>query len=456
MSAALVRRLLASCRRTSAANGAAVNNIFRLGRDERGAVALFAGLTLMLICGAVGLAIDIGFWYRTARAMQNAADAAVVAVARDRGNQNTGKAVAAQYGFVHNVDDTQITIGPEPCPSGGTDCFKATIDSAAPQFFSKVLDIPAPRLSVSATASLTAGSSLRQYCIIALATSGTSPAIRTNGAPAADLGNCDIVSNTSMTCHGHDLNAKSADSVGNNNGCGKTGTRLREPVADPVAGLVPNIPSSVTSAARSAATSLAAAPSATSETRWPRSTKVLQPAETIAGNLVLDGDVTVTTPATGSVIYISNGTLNLNGHRLKTAVGSGLTIVFTGINGNSTADKPYPTGGGTLNIEAPKTGPWAGVAIYIDPRTTRQLDITYHGNSPTWKITGLVYMPHASLTVSGAVGKSSNGGACFELIVDNLRINGTGSILVRPGDCPTAGVSLPGSVLPNGAPALVL
>jgi hypothetical protein len=441
MSAAWVRRFLAPCRKTSTATGAVVNHISRLGRDEGGAVALFAGLTLMLICGAVGLAIDIGFWYRTARAMQNAADAAVVAVARDRGNQNTGKAVAAQYGFVHNVDDTQITIGPEPCPSGGTACFKATIDSAAPQFFSKVLDIPAPRLSVSATASLTAGSSLRQYCILALATSGTSPAILTNGAPAADLGNCDIVSNTSMTCHGHDLNAKSADFVGTNNGCGKTGTRLREPVADPAAGLVTNIPAS--------------GPAGPAE--WKNNRDLSSsPVVFVSGDLVLKANTTVTTAANGTIVYIKDGTLNLNGYKLKTAVGSALTIVFTGTNGNSTALQPYPTGGGTLNIEAPKTGPWAGVAVYIDPRTTKQLDITYSGNSPTWKITGLVYMPHASLTVSGAVGKSSNGGACFELIVDNLRINGTGSILVRPEDCPTAGVSLPGSVLPNGAPALVL
>lgn len=414
----------------------------------------------MLICGAVGLAIDIGFWYRTARAMQNAADAAVVAAARDGssgGWSGTGQAVAARYGFVNGVDDVQVQIAKDQtCPDGATNCFKAVIDGAAPQFFSKVLDIPAPRLSVSATASLTAGSSMHWYCIVALATSGATPAIRTNGGPAADLGNCDVMSNTDMTCNGHDLNARSADAVGVNNGCGNQQNSGVRRVNDPFAGLAANIPGTGAGSSLGSVSSLAAAQSALSEIRWPAGTRPVQAAETIAGNLVLDGDVTLSTPPTGSVIYIKNGTLNLSGHTLKTATGSALTIVFTGTNGNSTSPTPYPTGGGTLNIEAPRSGPWAGVAIYIDPRTAGPQTITYHGNAPTWKITGLVYMPHASLTVSGAVSKSSNGGACFALIVDNLLINGTGSILVRPEDCPNAGVSLPSSLLPNGAPALVL
>ena len=47
--------------------------------------------------------------------------------------------------------------------------------------------------------------------------------------------------------------------------------------------------------------------------------------------------------------------------------------------------------------------------------------------SPTWKITGLVYLPHASVTFSGAVNKASNGQSCFVLLVVNLRVNGGGA-----------------------------
>ena len=59
----------------------------------------------------------------------------------------------------------------------------------------------------------------------------------------------------------------------------------------------------------------------------------------------------------------------------------------------------------------------------------------------------LVYMPKASVTFSGAVSKASNGASCFGLVVDTVRINGTGSIL-NHGECAEAGVVLPYSVMP--------
>jgi len=262
-----------------------------------------------------------------------------------------------------------------------------------------------------------------------------------------------------MTCNGHDLNAASADAVGTNSGCGRSGTQLPARVSDPVASLAANLqPGSSASAFSIISHAAAAQASGGGSPPWG-SNRSLVSSVTISGDLSLSADVTVTTPSDGSVLYIQNGTLNLNGYKLSTAPGSGLTIVFTSTTGSGSAApgySAYPTGGGELNIEAPKSGPWAGIALYTDPRTIGPQSVTYHGNSPTWKITGLVYMPNTSLTVSGAVSKSSNGGACLALIVDSLRINGTGSILMRPEDCASAGVTLPTSLVPNGAPALVL
>jgi hypothetical protein len=83
-----------------------------------------------------------------------------------------------------------------------------------------------------------------------------------------------------------------------------------------------------------------------------------------------------------------------------------------------------------------------GVAIYQDPTLTTGVDIAAAGNSPTWDITGLVYLPHSSVTFSGAVNKSSNGASRFALVVDNITINGTGDILAK-GGCAAAGLNLP-------------
>ena len=47
------------------------------------------------------------------------------------------------------------------------------------------------------------------------------------------------------------------------------------------------------------------------------------------------------------------------------------------------------------------SGTWSGVAIYQDPSLTTGVDIAAAGNSRTWNITGLVYLPHSSVTFSG-------------------------------------------------------
>jgi hypothetical protein len=159
----------------------------------------------------------------------------------------------------------------------------------------------------------------------------------------------------------------------------------------------------------------------------------------VCGDLQLQGDVTLTTAAPGSLLVIVNGQLDTNGKMLKTVAGSALTIVFTGTAGSYTH---APTGGGTLDFNAPTSGAWSGVAIYQDPALTTGVDISAAGSSPTWNISGLVYLPHSSVLFSGAVNKSSNGASCFALVVDNITINGTGEIL-KTGACAAAGLNLP-------------
>jgi hypothetical protein len=128
-----------------------------------------------------------------------------------------------------------------------------------------------------------------------------------------------------------------------------------------------------------------------------------------------------------------------------------VTVVFSGTSGSYTH---APTGGGTLDIQAPKTGVWSGVALYQDPSLTTGVDISDAGNSPTWDITGLVYLPNANVTFSGAVNKSSNGDSCFALVVADITINGTASILSH-GGCAAAGLNMPVGQIPSGRGQLV-
>jgi hypothetical protein len=168
----------------------------------------------------------------------------------------------------------------------------------------------------------------------------------------------------------------------------------------------------------------------------------------VCGDLQLTGDVTVqTNDLSGATLVIENGQLDLNGHTLSTSNGSALTVIFSGDNGGSYTHAP--TGNGTLDIQAPTSGTWSGVALYQDPNLKNGVDVSYAGNNPTWDLTGLVYMPNSSTTFSGAINKSSNGAACLVMITGSVLINGTGSIYATtPAGCKTAGLIMPTATIP--------
>jgi Flp pilus assembly protein TadG len=420
-------------------NGHYDSILLPLWRDEGAVVAVLAALALTGLIGAVGLALDVGMWYRTNRALQNAADAAVVAAALNSGSsyQSEAKAVAAQYGFVHGVNGITVTaLNNQTCPGGTTNCYQVTVaQSSAPRFFSPVIGSFNPALAGTAMAS---ASETHSYCLLALASSDTDPAILGNGSPKADLSNCSLMSNTGATCHGHNLNATYGDAHKTNNGCGITERSNVSTVADPYSSLASNIPSDTCGGSYPQEPTKKKDPALPASNKWSGS-KTLPATTIVCGDLQLTGVTTLTTASPGSVLVIENGQLDTNGYTLQTATGSALTIIFSGTAGSYTHS---PTGGGTLDFQAPTSGTWKGMAIYQDPALTTGVDITYAGNSPTWKITGVVYLPHSSVTFKGAVNKSSNGASCFELVVDNITIDGTGEILAT-GGCAAAGVTLP-------------
>jgi Flp pilus assembly protein TadG len=69
--------------RTTIVRGIRYSRLSSLWKDEGGVIAVLTGILLTVLIGIVGLAIDAGVWYQTNRALQNAADAAVIAAALD-------------------------------------------------------------------------------------------------------------------------------------------------------------------------------------------------------------------------------------------------------------------------------------------------------------------------------------------------------------------------------------
>src|SRR5262249_42298361 len=161
------------------------------------------------------------------------------------------------------------------------------------------------------------------------------------------------------------------DAAGANHGCGNVQHSNMPPVTDPYSGLASNIP------ADSCGGSYPQEPSLPASNLWS-GTKTLTGNVTVCGDLKLTRDVTVNA-SDNAVLIIYNGQLDTNNHPLSTSSGSGLTIVFSGGSGTYTH---VATGNGTLDITAPTSGTWSGVAIYQNPSLTSGVDTN---NIPTWK-----------------------------------------------------------------------
>jgi hypothetical protein len=405
--------------------------------SHHGAFSVIVAISATALIGAMGMGTEVAYWYLHQRAMHNAADSAAIAAATNAGaNYATeAKAVAALYGFTNGSGNITVTATNPATATGCTShCYVVTVSDDVPLFLSGAVGyVGTITVNGSKQTQLTASAVANfqgayPYCILALASSGAE-GIHTNGAPTADLRNCNVMSDTTSTCNGHDLNAAVGDAVGTNNGCGIVQNSNVSAVADPYSGLASNIPSNT----------CGSYPQEPASNQWSGS-QSWSGNKIICGDLRLTGNTTIT--GTGaSVLVIENGQLDTNGYTLSTASGSELTIVFTGTNSSSYTYAP--TGGGTLDSQAPTSGPWSGVAIYQDPNLTTGVDISAAGNSPTWNITGLVYLPHSSVTFSGAVNKSSNGATCFTMVVDNILINGTADIFANDTQCGAAGLTQP-------------
>jgi len=453
--------------------------LLRLRSDQSGTVAVMMALLFPILIAVMGLGMEVTNWYMRTRGMQNAADAAVIAAATNgTANYNTeAAAVAASYGLVNGVDNVTVTAtDAAACPADPDvtpPCYKVTITKLVSLALTAVIGykgnvvvdgVQEQQLSSSATATKTI---IQQpICLLGLDTAGQ--AITSDGAPNADFTGCTVMSNSQSQCNGSDLKANLGVAHATNNGCGIKKYSHASVVTDPYAALAAHIPNDLATKCNNSypqEPTKKKDPDLPATNVWQTGGKSLSGTADLAhntlvcGDLQLAGDVTINAPD-GAVLYIQNGRLDLNGHTFKTASGSEVAIVFTGDNGGGYkhfVEDNSPGGAGVLDIKAPTSGDFSGVALYQSPSLTTGVDFTYAGNKPTWNITGLVYAPNASVTISGAINKSADGAVCFVMVANDVRVNGTGSIYAQSpagAGCKDAGLNMPLVTIP-GRPKLV-
>src|SRR5947209_2788835 len=224
----------------------------RLRADERGAISVIMGVLLIPLVGALAIGFEVSNWYMTTRDMQNAADAAAMAAATNaKSNYDIeAKAVAARYGFVDGANSVTIAASnTAACPDGTNTCYSVTIAGLVPLLMSQIVGFQGDaivngtrekRLSSVAVAK---PNKPEELCMLALAGSGAAQGIRTNGAPAANMNGCNVMSNTNAQCNGSNLGAGFGLAHGTSSGCGVTPMSNIPAVTDPYLSRASNIPS---------------------------------------------------------------------------------------------------------------------------------------------------------------------------------------------------------------------
>lgn len=444
-----------------------VRRLARLLGDRRGGVSPLLALMIIPLVGMLGVATEASSWFLTQRSAQNAADSAAMAAASNgceataachTGNlsptyADEARSVAAQFGF---TADTSTTVTPTKvaCPNGTAGCYQVVITKQIPIYMVRLVgfngdaDLNGGRAqTVSATSIASPAAATNTYCLLALGTGAQS--IRSNGGNKIDMSGCKVGTNGGAQCNGHDLNADAVEAVGSTN-CAATsgGNHSGQPaITDPYAALATNIPPNDTCSPKLSAGGYPQTSLPASNMLSGNIVMTSTPMK-LCGNVVLTADTNITTPADGAVMVIRNGSLSIpSGMTLKTLAGSGLTIIFDDADGPIVGFNPSHilTGGGTIDIASPTSSSsvWSGVAIYQDPSMTAGIDFAAAGNSPTWKISGLIYLPKSNVSMGGIVNKASNGHDCFALVVNTFLTNGTGTILEHQSECVSQGLTPP-------------
>jgi Flp pilus assembly protein TadG len=402
----------------------------RFAADRRGVSAIIVGLSLSVILGAAGLAVDVGLWYTDRRAAQGAADSAAFSAATDYANSSspsvafstaTAKAVAANYGFTDGSGGVTVTVNSPPLTGNFTSAsqhaFEVIISKTEPLFFSSFY-LKAASIKARAVA-MPGQSQAGNYCMEILnATPGASNVnFNISNGAQVDLSSCGIADNGPGSCAisasgGAQITVQSLSVVGNyctSNGAMVTVSGTKTVGAPAVAN-----PYGSLSVSTVEGTTNMTCPNST-PTNYSSGGKSynLSPGVYCGGFSVGNG---VTVNMAPGVYYIVGGTFSLQGGTTTTA--NGVTIVLTGSGSNyATANI---ANGVNLNLTAPTTGATAGIAIWADAAGPTS-NTSYVAGGASMNVNGALYFPTQTVSFSNG---SSNSSACTQLIAYNVTFQG--------------------------------
>lgn len=412
----------------------------RLWRNKRGNALVMAGAALPLIVGSAGLASDTIQWALWKRQIQRAADSAAMAgvyaivqgnsvgTCSDVNGATFANPVAYDLKKNSHVNITLACTMPAPTGAFASDPDAVRVDLSVQKqlSFSGMFMSAAPTISASATATIVPSG---KYCAISLIDTATT-GISAGGNTNLNLG-CGMITNSvsmdaavafgSSTVTASPIAAVGGIDATDNWGAGTVLQPFTIAAEDPFASVNPPTPSgcqtfSVLDTSNQNKPGGTVDLTAASSPLTPGGTYCLKESSgkfDIQGNIILPSGTYVLDQTS---MNMTNNNASLTCHSC--------TFILTSSTGTNIGDVSLQ--GGKLDITAPDTGTYKGLAIYQDRRASQCLNNCnlINGNSSSI-LQGAIYVPNQQLTFTGTSGMNTN---CLQMVALTLQFSGNSAI----------------------------
>ena len=424
------------------------NFMTNIWNDNRGNAMIIAAAALPLLIGSAGLATDTIQWALWKRQLQRAADSAAIAGVYDRiaakSTTGTAAAVDKDLGLNNSLDSTDFPLQTKTVTFPADDVsnklknqVKVELAVRRPLSFSSMFMANAPLIKTAATAA--AVSSEGEFCVLSLQ-NNSKTGIQATGNATITM-DCGMMTNSTSTnaAAGQGSSLVTATMLAASGGIQESRNwTLSEGYApyspaleDPYADLTPDSTDSHNNCLVNKGAITGSNGSGTNFT------------EGCFSGINIGSNKSATLAP--GVYFINGGSVNIQG---TLNARDGVTIILGNTNPSATATIGSfdMNANGQMNIEAPKTGKWAGMAVYQDRRAvdnaptgniTASSPNKINGNS-TNKIRGIVYFPNQQLTYNG---DGTGSATCTQFVSKRIYWSGNSGINNFTKNCEPFGIS---------------
>ena len=404
----------------------------KLWKDKRGNALVLATAFMPVLVGSAGLATDTIQWALWKRELQRAANSAAIAGVYDRVQNDgitgqVGAAVNKDLGFNQQTGLALLSTYPKVTfpadDANGTNQVKVVLAVKKRLAFSGMFMSAAPEIVASATAA--AVQSSQEVCMLGLEKRATKAGINIAGSSGV-ASDCSLFSNSPSTNKSIDKNgnpfvgAPSMGAVGAIQKSDSWDVDAYHPyspeIDDPFENLNPS-PSDMKCGGKNQGNKWVDS-ALTEDTDFDTEVDANGNKANCFSSLSVGSGKTLTLPP--GTYYINAGDAFIQGALSC----SGCTIVLTNKSGSDTATigSFKVNASATVNLSAPTTGDYAGIAIFQDRRAqdSSSANNMINGNSSS-VINGTIYFPNQELIYNGT---GNTAAVCTMFIAKRLDVLG--------------------------------